>query len=259
MGFLYSIVPLIQIVTAVHVIKTGRSWFWLWIILLFPLVGSAIYFIIEVLPDLRRGGSGDVVDRALNALQPERELKQLQEQLDIADTIENRRALADYYLRVDQPQKAIELYKSCLRGVFQNDPETTLALCSALVAAQLYDEAKTTLEELRTRAPSVEPSKRELLYARTLEGLGQESEAMSVYESLVDKYSSEVEAGCRLAQLAEKAGQTERAKLLYEDILKRAKRFAPHHRKSQQRWITLAQEGVKNLSRPRPCIRGDAR
>ena len=30
------LVPFIQILVAIHVIKTGRSWYWLWIVFGFP-------------------------------------------------------------------------------------------------------------------------------------------------------------------------------------------------------------------------------
>jgi hypothetical protein len=245
MGYLYSIVPIIQIITAIHAIKTGRSWYWLWIILFFPLAGSAIYFFVEIMPEYSSGGVGTSL---LDAVQPNRELKRLQDNLELADTIENRKALAEYYLRVNQPDRAIELYKGSLRGVFQKDPEVRLDLSSALVAAQRYDEAKATLEELRNSHPAVDPAKRELLYARTLAQLGQESDAISVYERVIDNYGGGEEARCRLAQLVEKAGDKERAKAAYEDILKRSKRFAPHYRRAQREWINLAQDGVKRLS-----------
>jgi hypothetical protein len=166
--------------------------------------------------------------------------------MELSDTVENRAALADYYVRANQPDKAIPLCERCLQGVFQNDPHITLDLCRALVSAKRYDEAKTTLEELRDRSPTHEPGKRELLYARALEGLGDTADAMRLYESVVDNSGGE-EARCRWALLLEQAGQKEQARSMYQDLLKRARRFAPHYRRTQHEWINMAQEGIKRL------------
>ena len=46
--FLYGIV--FQVLCAVHCVKTGRQNYWLWIILMFSLVGCLVYFIVEMLP-----------------------------------------------------------------------------------------------------------------------------------------------------------------------------------------------------------------
>jgi len=248
MSYLYYLILLIQILTAVHVIKTGRSWIWLWIILFFPLVGTAIYVIVEILPDFRRHTFAGMANRGLNTVQPGRELKLLQQEVELADTIQNRRALADYYLRANQPQPAIELYESCLRGAFQDDSDIRLDLCAALLAAQRDEEAKAMLEAVSRRAPAFEPARRELLYARALEALGQASEALTLYERLADKFDSSEEVRWRLAHLLENMGNQEQAKTIYEDMLKRAKRFNPAYRRSQREWINRAKDGAKRLS-----------
>ncbi|MBF0452551.1 MAG: PLDc N-terminal domain-containing protein [Candidatus Magnetomorum sp.] len=49
---LWFIILIFQVFFAVHAVKTGRRMTWLFIILLFPVVGSIIYFITAMLPDL---------------------------------------------------------------------------------------------------------------------------------------------------------------------------------------------------------------
>ena len=44
---------LLQIILVVHAIKTGRPYWWIWLILFFPFVGSGAYLLIEVAPDFR--------------------------------------------------------------------------------------------------------------------------------------------------------------------------------------------------------------
>src|SRR6185437_9919595 len=61
---------LAQIGCAVHVVRTGRNYYWIYIVVFVPVVGMAAYFLAEILPDLmhsRTGrGAASGMARALN-------------------------------------------------------------------------------------------------------------------------------------------------------------------------------------------------
>jgi len=249
MFYFLGVIPLLQIAAAVHVVKTGRNWNWLWIIFFFPLLGTAVYFIAEVLPSLRlpRHAVANFTERALDFAQPERELKRLQERLEILDSVDNRRALARGYLRANLPEKAITLYQHCLQGVFQDDAEIMLELGQALFAAGQLEECQRLVAKLKQSHPSYEAPRRELLNARAYEGLGHETEALHIYERLVKNHGGE-EARCRWAQLLEKTGHVEKAQVLYGDIIKRAQRQDRRYRALHREWIGLAQTGAQRLA-----------
>ena len=44
----------LQITLAVHAVRTGRPFIWIFIILIFPLMGSLIYIIAELIPEWER-------------------------------------------------------------------------------------------------------------------------------------------------------------------------------------------------------------
>ena len=44
----------LQIVLAVHVARTRRPFIWIFVILIFPLIGSLIYIIAELIPEWER-------------------------------------------------------------------------------------------------------------------------------------------------------------------------------------------------------------
>ncbi len=247
MYLLYALAPLLQVLTAIHVIKTGRNWYWLFLILFFPMIGSLVYIVIEVVPDLRVGGMRGMFDSVLNTVQPRREEEALQDALELSDTIENRSALADYYLRNGQAQKAVDLYRSCLQGIHKKDSEMILQLGNAQVQAQLYDEGLATLQRLAVEYPNFEPLKRELLMARATEGKGQGGQAVALYEEIIERFGIE-EARCRLAMLLEKMGDKERAKAIYQDIVKRTRRLPSHQKRLQRQWIEVAENGMRRLS-----------
>ena len=37
----------------VHAIKTGRPYYWIWIIFVMPVLGAAAYFLVEMRPNIR--------------------------------------------------------------------------------------------------------------------------------------------------------------------------------------------------------------
>ncbi len=47
----------LQIVLAVHVARTRRPFIWIFVILIFPLIGSLIYIIAELIPEWERSNA----------------------------------------------------------------------------------------------------------------------------------------------------------------------------------------------------------
>src|SRR5688572_13541578 len=54
-AFMGPIVLLAQLACLIHVIRTGRPYWWLWVIFGFPLVGLAAYVLLEVRPSWAKG------------------------------------------------------------------------------------------------------------------------------------------------------------------------------------------------------------
>jgi hypothetical protein len=237
-----------MVVCAVHVVRTGRPFFWLWIILIFSIPGCLIYFFVEMLPDLRRNRTARRIGSELiTVVDPGRNLRKLKEQLEIADTVKNRVALARYYLRSGQPEEALELYQQCLQGVFEGDPGLTLEMSYALFLGGRYEEAQQHLSGLGEAELGVRTPERNLLYARTLEQLGDVDAALVAYEAALPQSSGD-EARCRYATLLEAAGQADKAREIYQDILRRAKHSPGYYRRAQKPWIDAARQALDRLA-----------
>jgi len=58
---------ILQIVLAVHVVRTRRPFIWIFLILFFPLMGSLIYILAELIPELEKTNTlqvwGDYIQR----------------------------------------------------------------------------------------------------------------------------------------------------------------------------------------------------
>lgn len=233
---------LIQVAFAVHAIRTGRGYSWVLLILMFPLVGCLIYLFVAVLPDIGDSPAARRASSTLrNTIDPNRNLRNHSRDLKISDTVENRLKLAGELVKKGDFAGAASLYEKCLNGVFEHDPVVMLGLAQAHFGMEKYDQVKETLEKLIAENPDFKSQEGHLLYARTLEALGETDAAVDEYRVLADYYSG-AEAKCRYAVLLQRVGRQEEAQQLFRDILFIAKNSSKHYRRLQAEWIKVARE-----------------
>ena len=250
MGFLrdYSVPGLLvlaaQIGCIVHVLRNGRNTMWIMLILFAPGIGSAVYFVIEVWPDLRAGRRG-----GLNLKMPETSagaIKRLQEELEFSNTVKKRVELAQALASARRYDEATETLAVSLRGVFRDDPVLTLELAEVHFLAGRHAETLTALETLDRLKSKDGRQQRLLLAARALQALGRAGEARERFETALEQASGE-EPRCRLAQFLVAQGELDSARTLFEELLKNAKHGGGMYRRLNREWIALAKEGLAGL------------
>lgn len=233
--FLLSMV--VRIGCAVHVVRSGRNYLWLWVCLMFGIPGCLVYLIAEVLPGM---GIGRRLDRAgkaaAKAVNPAGERKRIEAQLAHSDTLENRLRLARECVNLGDHEKAAELFASCLKGAYATDPAIMLELAQARFAQGHFAGARATLDSLIAANPDFRSVEGHLLYARTLEGLGDHDAALHEYQALTDGYPGE-EARARQALLLNKLGRADAARALAEEIRTRLNAAPKFYRQRQAEWL----------------------
>lgn len=242
----YIAVILLQIMFVVHAVRNGRGTMWIWIIVFVPVVGCAAYFITQVLPELHRDPTvRKAQNRLARAIDPERELRKLKDELAIADTQQNRMRLADECLEMRMYDDALGLYQRCLSGpnVDPNDPKVMLRIAEVYFRKGDSAMARATLDNLRKANPSFRSADGHLLYARSVEACGDVNAAREEYEALVQYYPGE-EARVRYALLLKNGGQTEQARALFDETLIRARRSPKHYQRMQKQWIDMARSNL---------------
>lgn len=234
----------LQFACLVHMVRSGRPYWWLWVILAGSFIGCAVYIVTQVIPDLRHDPRARRAARGVTrALDPERERRRISAQLEVADTVAKRLELAHECLALGDHVQAEGLYASCLKGPHANDPDILLGLAHAQFARGDAAASRATLDRLITANPGFESSDGHLLYARSLEALGDAAGALHEYEVLARSYPGE-EARARYALLLAREGRVEPARAVLKEMQARLKIAPAYYRKQQRPWIDEVQRSL---------------
>jgi len=231
---------LAQVGCAVHVVRTGRNYYWIYLVVFVPFVGMAAYFFAELLPELMNSRQAHRAAAGMaRAIDPGKDLREALRQVTITPTAENKVRLAAAHLAAGQAEPAIALYRDALTGVHATDPAMMLGLARALFAKGDAAETQTVLEQLRAANPEYTSPEGHLLYARSLELQGKSEAALREYAALVPYYPGQ-EARCRFGLLLEANGRHGEARRIFEEVCQAIDYGPRHQRRSQREWYDLA-------------------
>lgn len=243
--FLVSIV--LQVACAIHVVRSGRPLYWLLILFIGSYLAVIVYLLVAVIPDLRNDPrSRQAASRMLHSVDPERRRRTIQQRLEIADTVDNRRALAEESMRMGDYANAAELYRSVLKGMYATDPAFLLGLAQAQANTNDYAGARATLDTLFSANPDYRSPDAELLRARVLEEQGEQDAALERYRELSTSYPGE-EARYRYGALLKQHGRLGEARSVFRDMLVRAKNAPRYYNRKEGEWLAAAQRELASL------------
>jgi hypothetical protein len=240
---LYIVSGLLSLGFIVHCIKTGRNTIWVYVLVVlitFPFIGSLVYFGAEILPELLRSRTSRRAMRGIRStLDPEAELRRAENEMKVSGNVASRQKYADELVRMGRAAEAVPIYQNSLTGVFADDPKLLLGYAKALFAAGQSAQARATLDDLIGKNPDFKSADGHLLYARALEGEGNDEKALSEYAALNEYYPG-AEAAVRYARLLKRLGQRPQARQALQALLDRARHAPAHYRKAQRDWLDQA-------------------
>ena len=124
------LVWIIQLALVVHVFKTGRSRYWIMVLIFMPLIGGLAYFVIELLPELSGSITGQRAVRSVKkTLNPGAGLRQHEAAWNQSPNVDNSRRYAEALMDSGKTTEAEDIINQALKGLFATEP--TLLLLKA--------------------------------------------------------------------------------------------------------------------------------
>lgn len=185
---------LVQIYFAVHAGRTGRFG-WIFIIIFVPVVGSAVYFFVEFLPELQDAAK---IRKARNYGHTQ-SISELKKRVAQTDSVQNKVDLAEALFQDKQYHESISLLKSCLIGTFKNDPHILEGLFYSYYCLKDYNNALKYLVKRENINNHKLSDELKLGKAKLFEELNKIQEALDIYKSIINTAGEE--ARCRYALL----------------------------------------------------------
>ncbi len=244
MHLLFILSVILQFICLVHMVRSGRPYWWLWVIMLGSYLGVAVYFFTQILPELQRSpATRRVVRNVQKTINPERDRKRIAAELEVADTVTNRARLAEESMTLGDFVGAAQLYEGCLRGQHHTAPDLMSGLARAQFAASDFSAAKATLEALIAANPGFRSPEGHLLFARSLEALGDSTGALTEYAALAESFPGE-EGRVRYALLLKRTGQLNEAHAVCKRVLQRVKVAPQYYQRENSEWIEQARANL---------------
>ncbi len=168
----FILIPyVLQLLCIVHIIKTRRNTYWIWIIVILPYVGGLAYVLIEILPTIAsRGNTASIRNTVSNFLNPNQGFEVLRQRAKYSPTHKNIIEYADALMERKEYDKALATYTEQNAGAFLDDPELLYRIANAHFNRGDYDETLRVLSVLKGKSSSYDKYSREnLLYLLTIE------------------------------------------------------------------------------------------
>jgi len=233
-----------QVACGIHVVRTRRQLYWLWIIIIAPFLGSLIYTLVEMGPDIMRSRQAATAHaKAVSIIDPDRRLRALMDELDTVETAQNKHAVAEEYLRRNEPQKALPLLQSAATGLYSDDPMILMTLAEAQFRCGQFQQTSATLDHLKEKNPKFENADGHLLYARSLEAQGRAAEARGEYAA-VTNYFPGAEARVRYGLFLQQQGEAVEAKRIFQDVVRSLDKAGKVFIRDQREWYDIAKRQV---------------
>jgi hypothetical protein len=228
----------------IHVLRTGRPYWWFWILLSAPLIGGLIYLFIEVLPENRGAGSLSW----LAALKPRSwRIREARRALEESDTVKARLTLAAELLEAGQGEEAHQIAVESLKGVFKDDPHTMAEVARYNVELARWGEALTLLDRVNVRADRMLAMQVTFLKGRALLGLERFEEAEQCFREIEGRYIGAA-PHYYLACALQATDRTSEAVQIWRDMRVRFRKAGPAWRRTERPWYKLATERLKELA-----------
>ncbi|AXT20849.1 hypothetical protein D7030_11190 [Flavobacteriaceae bacterium AU392] len=181
----YYFIVALQVFCIYHLYKNRNEYYWVFLILFLPLLGSLIYLFLKV---FNRQDVESIQKEVTTIINPGKRVSDLEKQLQFSDTFQNRVNFADALFGVKDYQKAIHHYKETLSSSFQDDYYVITQLITSFFEIEDYKNVVFYVNKIKDKR-EFQKSKIQFLYGLTLEKLKQLDKAEIELRKIDQRYS----------------------------------------------------------------------
>jgi len=223
---------------AVECVRRGQAAPWLWVILVFPAIGAAVYFFAEVLGPraFRSRGPRPASSREIARLRSE------------VKRLDNGEAWTDYAHALRSRKRFPEALEAAEKATAR-DPRSLRALYElglSQIGCREFVEAARSLARVVEEAPGHDSGEARYALAVAYEKSGDKEEALRTLESLA-RTTSLPRVLFHLATLQAEAGDTGGARESLERIIDESEYVPSYHRREVRPWVRKARKALAAL------------
>lgn len=237
-----SLILVLDLICIGHAAWKRQPGLWYFVIIALPFVGATMYVLTELLP---RASANPATRKAAadlgRAVNPDKDVRAARAALDQMDTAETRKRLADALVERGQYGEAREIYMAALTGAHEDDPALMMGLARALFGLEDFAGVLATLDRLREAWPDFQSPEGHMLYARSIEAMGEMERALVEYEALAGYFRGE-EARWRYGMLLLRMGREAEAEAQFRTIVQSVETGSRMYRKDQKIWYDMAKQ-----------------
>lgn len=238
----YYLIIALQGFCIYHAIKNRRPYYWIFIIFFLSLLGCIIYFITQV---YNKRDAEKITSELTHIINPTKKIKDLEKQVEFADTYQNRVNLADAHLENKDYQNAVMHYQEALDGNFQNDFYVIKNMMEAYHQMEDYKSGVSYGNQIKSH-PEFKKSRAQFLYGLALEKEGDIVEAETNLRAIDIRFSF-YEERLVYAKFLMNIGKNEEAKEILESLTSEGGHMTKPNKKLYGSTITEAQKLLKEV------------
>jgi hypothetical protein len=237
-GLPYAVILILQGICVLHVLKSGRDFKWIFLIVFIPLFGCGIYFFTQMLPGLR---SAALPEFDIPIFQKMR-IAQVEKGLRNCDSMDNRVELAELYAKFGRENEALALIQDHVSGVHRDSPYLLFTYALILFQNKKYQESYDVLVRLQGISETVRKRERKLLLGRNCAAMGRLDEAEGLLRDACKGFNGE-EARYWFAQHLCAVGKFQDAIVVAREGIEYFRDSESLYRKQERSWY----KGLKSL------------